>query len=296
MAVLASEIRMAAPAKRRVSSAWLLVPGLLVLALLLFAPLLGLLDQSFRTYVSGHVGADAGAAFTTENYTDFLDDAYFLYLADTFRISFIATAIAVLAGALVAFRIVREPRPVLRKAWLALIIGMLFLSSLVRVYSINLLFAPSGFLRHMLPLFGIWPNTATASEIMVVVGMVNQVLPIAILTLVATIQNVNPRLFEAALALGASRTWAHLTVTIPLCRRGLIGAFLITYTLNLSSFVVPLVLGRGQIIFVSNLIYARFAEVANYPSGSALSIGLLAISLVIVIVTARVTTRRWDAK
>ena len=131
---------------------------------------------------------------------------------------------------------------------------------------------------------------------MINVGMVNQLLPIAILSLIATIQNVNPRLAEAAQALGASRVRSHLTVTVPLCRRGLIGAFLLTYTLSLSSFVVPMVLGRGQVIFVSNLIYARFAELSNYPSGSALSISLLAISLIIVFLTARIASGRRDAR
>ena len=282
--------------RRHVSVAWLLVPGLLMLALLLLGPLLYLLDQSLRTYVSGHVGAAADAAYTTENYLEFLNSAYSLYIADTFRISLIATVISVVGGSLVAFRIAREPRPLFRKLWLALIIGMLFLSSLVRVYSINLLFAPAGFLRGALPLIGVAPNTAAASEIMVVVGMVNQLLPISILTLVAVIQNVNPRLVEAALALGASRTRAHLSITVPLCRRGLLGAFLITYTLSLSSFVVPTVLGRGQVMFVSNLIYARFAEMSDYPSGSALSISLLAISLIIVLITARVFSQRWESK
>jgi ABC-type spermidine/putrescine transport system permease subunit I len=282
--------------KRHVSVAWLLAPGLLMLALLLLGPLLYLLDQSLRTYVSGHVGAAADATYTADSYIEFLNSAYSLYIADTFRISFIATAISVVSGSLVAFRIARESRALFRKIWLALIIGMLFLSSLVRVYSINLLFAPSGFLRSALPLIGVAPNTAAASEIMVIVGMVNQLLPISILTLVAVIQNVNPRLVEAAQALGASRTRAHLSVTIPLCRRGLVGAFLITYTLSLSSFVVPMVLGRGQVMFVSNLIYARFAEMSDYPSGSALSISLLVISLIIVFLTARVFSRRWDAK
>jgi ABC-type spermidine/putrescine transport system permease subunit I len=282
--------------KRHGSAAWLLVPGLLMLAVLLLGPLLYLLDQSLLTYVSGHVGAAADASYTAANYLEFLNSAYSLFIADTFRISLIATTISVVSGSLVAFRIAREPRAFYRKLWLALIIGMLFLSSLVRVYSINLLFAPSGFLRGALPLIGVAPNTAVASEIMVVVGMVNQLLPISILTLIAVIQNVNPRLVEAAQALGASRTRAHLSVTVPLCRRGLVGAFLLTYTLSLSSFVVPLVLGRGQVMFVSNLIYARFAEMSDYPSGSALSISLLVISLVIVFLTARVSSRRSDAR
>jgi ABC-type spermidine/putrescine transport system permease subunit I len=282
--------------RRRLPVIWLLVPGLLVLTFLMLAPLLNLLDQSFREFVSGHVGAAADAPYTLQNYTDLFGSAYFFYITDTFRISLIATAISIVAGFLVAHRVARESRRLVRKLWLALIIGMLFLSALVRVYSINLLFLPSGILRKVVMFFDIGPNTALASEIMIIVGMVNQLLPIAILSLIATIQNVNPRLAEAAQALGASRVRSHLTVTVPMCRRGIIGAFLLTYTLSLSSFVVPMVLGRGQVVFMSNLIYARFAELANYPSGSALSISLLAISLIIVILTSRIASGRREAR
>lgn len=277
---------------RRLSVAWLLVPGLLVLGFLLLGPLLNLFDQSLRAYQSGHVGAASDAPYTADHYADLFSSAYGLYFADTFRISLITTVIATAVGFLVAYRIARAHRPWVRKLWLVMIIGMLFLSALVRVYSINLLFTPSGILRKLIVLLGVSPNSAFASEIMIVVGMVNQLLPIAVLSLIATVQSLNPRLAEAAQALGASRVKAHLTVTVPLCRRGIIGAFLVTYTLSLSSFVVPMILGRGQIVFVSNLIYDRFALLANYPSGGALSISLLAISLVIVFITGRLGAGR----
>jgi ABC-type spermidine/putrescine transport system permease subunit I len=277
---------------RKVTAAWLLAPGLLTLAFLLLAPLANLFHQSLQPFVSGHVGAAGDAGYTLQNYADLLRPAYLLYIADTFRLSLIATVISVTAAFLLAFHIARTRRAGTIKLWLAFIIGMLFLSAVVRVYSINLLFSPTGLLRKFLVFLGIAPNGAHASEIMVVVGMVNQLLPIAVLTLIATIQNVNPRLAEAAQALGASRTRAHWTVTVPLCRRGLIGAFLLTYTLSLSSFVVPMVLGRGQVLFVSNLIYARFADLSNYPSGGALSISLLVISLIIVLLTARIASSR----
>ena len=72
--------------RRRLSAAWLLVPGLLVLALLMLGPLLNLLDESLREYVSGHVGAAADAKYTIQNYTDLFGSVYLLYIADTFRV------------------------------------------------------------------------------------------------------------------------------------------------------------------------------------------------------------------
>ena len=51
-----------------------------------------------------------------------------------------------------------------------------------------------------------------------------------------------------------------------------------------------MILGRGQIFFVSNLVYSRFGEVANYPSGSALSMIMLALSLLIIYLITRMAT------
>ena len=76
--------------------------------------------------------------------------------------------------------------------------------------------------------------------------------------------------------------------------RGILSAFLIGYTLSISAFVVPMILGRGKLLFVSNLIYSRFSEIANYPSGSAISIVMLMLSLIIIYVVSRVAAARWD--
>ena len=145
----------------------------------------------------------------------------------------------------------------------------------------------------MLVFLEISTNSRGYIECLVVAGLLHFIIPMAALTLIGTIQNLNPRLVEAAQALGAARWKAHLTVTIPLSARGILSAFLISYTLSISAFVVPMVLGKGKILFVSNLIYSRFSEVANYPSGSAISISLLVISLTIVYVVSRVAAPRW---
>ena len=85
----------------------------------------------------------------------------------------------------------------------------------------------------------------------------------------------------------------RLTITVPLCVPGLLSAFLICFTLCLSAFVVPLILGKGKVLFISNLIYARFSQIANYPSGSAVAIIMLAVSLLTIYAVTRVVSARW---
>jgi ABC-type spermidine/putrescine transport system permease subunit I len=113
----------------------------------------------------------------------------------------------------------------------------------------------------------------------------------SILILIGAIQNLNPRLTEAAQSLGASAFKAHLTVTVPLCVKGLVSAFLVSMTLGISAFVIPWILGRGRVLFISNLIYSRFSEVANYPSGAAISIVMMVLSIILIFVMSRLATR-----
>jgi ABC-type spermidine/putrescine transport system permease subunit I len=62
---------------------------------------------------------------------------------------------------------------------------------------------------------------------------------------------------------------------------GILSAFLVCYTTNLSAFVVPMILGKGKIQFLSNLAYDRYAELANFPSGSAIAMQLLAVAVIV---------------
>jgi putative spermidine/putrescine transport system permease protein len=128
---------------------------------------------------------------------------------------------------------------------------------------------------------GVTPNSRSYAEFLVTIGLAHHAIPLSALLMTATIQNINPRLAEAAQALGAPLWRAHLSTTIPLSTPGLLSAFLVCYTINLSAFVVPMVLGRGKVHFLSNLVYDRYGELANFPSGSAIAIELLLVTLVV---------------
>jgi ABC-type spermidine/putrescine transport system permease subunit I len=72
-----------------------------------------------------------------------------------------------------------------------------------------------------------------------------------------------------------------------------LAAFMLCFTFSISAFVIPMVLGKGRVLFVSNLIYSRFGEIGNYPGGAALSIALLALSLTVVYALDRAAGSRW---
>ncbi|MER9801163.1 ABC transporter permease subunit [Mesorhizobium sp. M0142] len=261
------------------SSALLLLPGFaLFLGFLLF-PLVNVLDESFRLYEPGRIGSAKDAPYTLFNYAEILTPSYLRYFAETFKFGILSSLIALVVAFPIAYSVARQPSPLLRKLAIGFLIGMMFLSTLVRVNALQLTFGPTGYGQLLSGLLNVSANGRFYTELVVIFGLLHYLITISAITLLGTIQNLNPRLIDASQVLGASRLRSHLSITLPLCMPGLLSAFMICFTLCLSAFVVPMILGKGKVLFVSNLIYSRFSEIANYPSGSAVAITMLIVAL-----------------
>ncbi|MER9256382.1 ABC transporter permease [Mesorhizobium sp. M0598] len=261
------------------SSALLLLPGFaLFLGFLLF-PLVNVLDESFRLYEPGRIGSAKDAPYTLFNYAEILTPSYLRYFAETFKFGVLSSLIALVVAFPIAYAVARQPSPLIRKLAIGFLIGMMFLSTLVRVNALQLTFGPTGYGQLLSGLLNVSANGRFYTELVVIFGLLHYLIPISAITLFGTIQNLNPRLIDASQVLGASRLRSHLSITLPLCMPGLLSAFLICFTLCLSAFVVPMILGKGKVLFVSNLIYSRFSEIADYPSGSAVAITMLIVAL-----------------
>jgi putative spermidine/putrescine transport system permease protein len=271
----------------------LLLPAVAVVTILLVVPLLLVGDESLRLFVPGHVGSARDAPLTLQNYAELLRAAYGRYFSDTFRLSLIASVLAVVLAYPIGYKVAREHRPHVRRVWIAFLVVMLFLSILIRVYAVSLATGPSGFGRELSDLLGLSLNSRGYAELSIVFGLLHCLIPMAAIVLLAPLQALNPRLVEAAQALGAPSWKAHATITLPLSARGVLAAFMLCLTFCISAFVIPMVLGKGRVLFVSNLIYSRFGEIGNYPGGSALSITLLALSLIVVYALDRAAGSRW---
>ena len=281
--------------RRGSASIALLLPSGAVFLGLFFLPMAGLLLESFRLYEPGSIGSAANAPLTLGNYAELLQPAFGKFVFETLRISLLAS----LAGLALAFPLAYWIARVIRPRWRAIAVGffvmLMFLSVLVRTYALELTFGAAGPLRPLLLALGISPNARGYIEILVGAGLLHYIIPMAALTLLGTIQNVDPRLVDAAQALGAPAWKAHLTVTLPLCVRGLLAAFLFAFTFSISAFVIPMILGKGRVLFISNLIYTRFSEIANYPSGAAISMVLFLLALAFVYAMSRQVNRRWNS-
>jgi ABC-type spermidine/putrescine transport system permease subunit I len=272
----------------------LLLPGLLVLLAFFVLPILNVAEKSFRQFTPADIFGSSDLPYTAQNYLITFNPVYLDYLLDMIWIGAVATTLSVALAFPIAYFVARRPSGPLRTTILGVLITFLFLSVLVRVYSLELTFGTVGLGGPLSTALGLSTTGRTYSELLVIVGLMHHGIPLSALLLIGAIQNVNPRLAEAAQVLGASRWRAHLSITLPLSSRGILSAFLINYTLAVSAFVIPMVLGKGKVVFLSNLIYSRFGETANFPSGSAIAVELLILSSVIVYALQAAVSARWE--
>lgn len=271
----------------------LLLPAGAVFLGFFFLPMAGLFIESFRLYVPGSIGSAVDAPFTLKNYAELLTPSFAGFFYETLLISVLASLTGLFFSFPLAYWITRRFTPRWRAIAVGLFVTLMFLSVLVRTYALELTFGAVGPLRPLLTGLGISPNGRTYIETLVGAGLLHYIVPMSTLTLLGTIQNVDPRLFDAAQVLGAPGWKAHLNITLPLCKRGLLAAFLFAFTFSISAFVIPMILGKGRVLFVSNLIYNRFSEIADYPSGAAISMVLFFVALLIVFATSHQVNKRW---
>ena len=277
----------------RSSGLLLLLPGLVLCGLVFLGALASLVVTSFQVYTPGRIGSQVGGGFTWENYLDLVQTrTYIVYLLITLRISVIASAVSVIFAYPVALLVMGSGRKGLRRVVLYVLIGSFFLNGIARVYSWILVLGEGGvvnsILESLLGLTIVVINTETA----VILGVIHFVLPIATLTLMASLSNIDLEILDSAASLGANDVQRFVRVTVPLSLPGAIAAFSLSFTLSVSAFVVPLLLGGGIVVMVSNLVYNRFSEIANYPSGAALAILLLLVSVTIAYTVERGLTNR----
>jgi spermidine/putrescine transport system permease protein len=121
-----------------------------------------------------------------------------------------------------------------------------------------------------------------------VAGITYNFLPFMALPLYVSLEQIDPRLIEAAQDLYASRVKAFLRVTLPLSLPGIFAGTLLTFIPAAGDFINAELLGTPKQQMIGNVIQSRFKEIADYPQAAALSFVLLAAILVAVLLYTRV--------
>ena len=262
----------------------LLAPGILWLGIFFLIPLVYLGYQSLQS------GIFPNFEFTWEfsNFSDALSD-YHEQLLRSFLYAGIATvACLLLAYPLVYWIAFKSGR--WRNLFLLFIVAPFFVTYLIRTLAwLNILADEGpvvGLLRgiHVLDEDG----RLLATTFAVVSGITYNFFPFMALPLYVSLEQIDPRLLEAAKDLYASSTQAFLRVTLPLSAPGIVAGTLLTFIPAAGDFINAALLGTPQQQMIGNVIQAKFLTSLDYPTAASLSFILMGTILVAVLVYARV--------
>jgi putative spermidine/putrescine transport system permease protein len=125
----------------------------------------------------------------------------------------------------------------------------------------------------------------------IVIALAEVLLPFMVLALDAALLNIDRQLYDAARNLGAGATRIFLQVTLPLSLPGIVSGSVLVFTLAISAFVTPALIGGPRIPVMSTLIYQQGIALLNWPFGAAISFIMLLTLTVLLVVVLRMTAR-----
>lgn len=176
--------------------------------------------------------------------------------------------------------------------WLLLLLVVLplFLSYIVKLYAIRSLLGPSGFVNVVLLGLGLIDRPSTAllfNQTAVLVTMALVYLPFAILPIFLSLERIPRRLLRASADLGATPWQTFRHIVLPLSLPGTIAGGLFAFILAMGDFVTPQMVGGTTGFTYGRVIQSQFGMAFNWPFGAALAVVLLATSLIVILVAAR---------
>jgi ABC-type spermidine/putrescine transport system permease subunit I len=125
----------------------------------------------------------------------------------------------------------------------------------------------------------------------VLLGMIYNYLPFMILPLYASMEKLDQSLLEAAGSLGAGPGRAFLHVTLPLTMSGIGAGSILVFVPSVGEFIIPQLLGGTESFMIGNLIWTLFLKARNLWFGSAVSIILIALVVLMVALYMKYITK-----
>ncbi len=260
----------------------LVSPALLWMVVLLIIPLILVVITSF-----GQRDPDGNVIYTfsLDNYVRLFgyttdcgtqpspcfNSLYVDILTRSVGLAFATTIAVIVLGYPLAYFVARAPVK-RRNTLLFLILIPLWTNFVIRVYAwirilrwFDLLYTPQA----------------------VLVGMVYEFLPFMILPMYTSLEKIDPSLYEAAADLGANSLKTFFRVTLPLSLPGVVAGTILVFVPVMGTFVVSDILGGKQFVLVGNLIQRQFLDARDPAFGSASSIILMIMTLIVMIFYTR---------
>ncbi len=255
----------------------LLLPAFALTAGIFASAMLLLFSYSAYTFRGGQLTEEVSFLAWQKFFTD---PFYWGVIAKTLQLALGATAIALLIGYPTAYALTKVRRPQFVVAAYIVIFSPLLVSLVVRVYGWLLLLSDNGVINQALLALGLiaGPIRLIYNEVGVVIALVHILLPFMVFPILSVLLQFDHALREAANDLGANRLQTFLRVVLPMSLPGVVAGCQIVFTLAISAFVTPELLGGGKVQVLSRAIWFNVVDV-NWPLAAVEAIVLLALAL-----------------
>ena len=258
------------------------------MALFVVAPIIMVVIYAFSASVGG---------FTLDNFAKM--GTYTVVFTRSFKLALIATAICVLIGYPVSYKMSKEG-PRFQRLAMVLIMLPMWMNFLLRTYSWMAILENNGLLNQLFRKIGLIAlyNNIFGTDISffrmintqgaVVLGMVYNYLPFMILPIYSVIVKLDHSLIEAARDLGANSVQVFRRVILPLSLPGVLSGITMVFVPSVSTFAISKMLGGGTEMLLGDLIEQQYMGGAYNPYlGAAISLVMMVIVVICMVVMNR---------
>ena len=264
------------------------IPYVIWMALFVVAPIIMVVIYAFSASVGG---------FTLDNFAKM--GTYTVVFTRSFKLALIATAICVLIGYPVSYKMSKEG-PRFQRLAMVLIMLPMWMNFLLRTYSWMAILENNGLLNQLFRKIGLIAlyNNIFGTDISffrmintqgaVVLGMVYNYLPFMILPIYSVIVKLDHSLIEAARDLGANSVQVFRRVILPLSLPGVLSGITMVFVPSVSTFAISKMLGGGTEMLLGDLIEQQYMGGAYNPYlGAAISLVMMVIVVVCMVIMNR---------
>lgn len=258
----------------------LALPAALFTFLVFLVPVGILLSVAFQT--------DTGA-WSLQGYIDFfsqpLNQTVFFR---TLKLGILVAGTSAVIGYLAAFCIVNLPATS-RGRIFGLVVLPLMISPVARTYAWIVILGRTGIVNDVIVGLGLsdTPIRLLFTETAVFIGLLQLFLPLMIISLVSSMENIPKDVVPAARVLGASWLQVFFRVILPLTKEGLVIGGTLVFTGALTAYITPAILGGSKVLMLETLLYQKVNVSNDFVSAS-----VIAMILIVMCFSANLVLKR----
>ncbi len=248
-------------------------------AALFLVPVVILLSEGFKV----------GGEWSLAGYVDFaskpLNQKVFLR---TLKLGFLVALTSAIIGYATAYCVVNlEPRH--RGRIFGLIVLPLMISPVARTYAWIVILGRTGIVNQFITGTGLsdTPVRFLFTETAVFLGLLQLFMPLMIISLISSMENLPKDAIAAARVLGANWFQVFTRVILPLTKEGLVMGGTLVFTGSLTAYITPAILGGSKVLMLETLLYQRVNVANDYVSA-----GIIATILIVMCFGANLVLKR----